>query len=90
MIGDRLFDGAEPLSPATQAYSYRQKVQRAFAVELLSPYEAVDDMLGTDTSEERETEIADHFQVSPLAIWTMLANKGRISPQSASFVPSHL
>lgn len=89
LIGDRLFDGAEPLSPATQAYSYRQKAQRAFAAELLSPYDAVADMLGADTSEERQAEAAEHFEVSPLAIWTMLANKGRISPQSASFVPSH-
>lgn len=90
LIGDRLFDGSEPLSSATQAYSYRQKAQRAFAAELLSPYEAVDDMLGTDTSEERQTEIADHFQVSPLTIWTMLTNKCRISRQSSSFVPDHL
>ena len=90
LIGDRLFDGTEPLSPATQAYSYRQKAQRAFAAELLSPYDAVADMLGADTSEERQAEAAEHFEVSPLAIWTMLANKGRISPQSASFVPSHL
>lgn len=85
-----MFDGAEPLSPATQAYSYRQKAQRAFAAELLSPYDAVDDMLGTDTSEDRQTEIADHFQVSPLTIWTMLTNKGRISPQNAPLPPDRV
>ena len=36
LIGDRLFGGSRRLFPATQAYSYRQKAQRAFAAELLS------------------------------------------------------
>lgn len=90
LIGDRLFDGAEPLALATQSYSYRQKAQRAFAAELLSPYEAVGNMLGTDTSEERQTDVADHFRVSPLAIWTLLVNKGRISRENAPFVPETL
>ena len=79
LIGDRLFDGTEPLSLATQAYSYRQKAQRAFAAELLSPYDAVDELVGRDISEERQTEVAEYFKVSPLAIWTMLVNKGRIA-----------
>ena len=83
LIGDRLLDGTERLSPATQAYSYRQKAQRAFAAELLSPYEAVDDMLGVDTSEEGQTEAAEHFQVSPMAIRTQLANKGRVAREHA-------
>ncbi len=90
LIGDRLLDGAEPLSPATQSHSYRQKVQRAFAAELLSPYEAVVDMLGTDTSEEHQAEAAEHFQVSPLAIWTMLVNKGHVSQEPARFVYDRL
>lgn len=84
LIGDRLFDGTERLSPATQAYSYRQKAQRAFAAELLSPYEAVDDMLGADVSEERQAEAAEHFQVSPMTIWTQLVNKGRIGREHAT------
>ncbi len=50
---------------------------------LLSPYEAVDDMLGADTSEERQTEVAEHFQVSPMAIWTQLVNKGRVAREHA-------
>lgn len=90
LIGDRLLDGAEPLSPATQSHSYRQKAQRAFAAELLSPYEAVADMLGTDTSEEHQAEAAEHFQVPPLAIWTMLVNKGHVSQESAPLVYDRL
>ena len=36
LIADRLFDNdiGDPLLPATQAYTYRQKAQRAFAAEL--------------------------------------------------------
>ena len=90
LIGDRLVDGAERLLPATRAYSYRQKAQRAFAAELLSPYDAVDDMLDIDISEERQTEVAEHFQVSPLAIRTLLVNKGRISRENAPFVSNRL
>ena len=51
LIGDRLLsnqacDFAEPLFPATRTYSYRQKTQRAFAAELLSPFASVDEMWG--------------------------------------------
>ena len=90
LIGDRLVDGVERLLPATRAHSYRQKAQRAFAAELLSPYDAVDEMLDIDISEERQTEVAEHFQVSPLAIRTLLVNKGRISREIAPFVSDRL
>ncbi len=90
LIGDRLVDGVERLLPATRAHSYRQKAQRAFAAELLSPYDAVDDMLDIDISEERQTEVAEHFQVSPLAIRTLLVNKGRISRENAPFASDRL
>ena len=90
LIGDRLVDGVERLLPATRAHSYRQKAQRAFAAELLSPYDAVDDMLDIDISEERQTEVAEHFQVSPLAIRTLLVNKGRISRDNTPFVSDRL
>ena len=90
LIGDRLVDGVERLLPATRAHSYRQKAQRAFAAELLCPYDAVDDMLDIDISEERQTEVAEHFQVSPLAIRTLLVNKGRIARDNAPFVSDRL
>lgn len=90
LIGDRLVAGVERLLPATRAHSYRQKAQRAFAAELLSPYDAVDDMLDIDISEERQTEVAEHFHVSPLAIRTLLVNKGRISRENAPFVSDRL
>ena len=79
LIGDRLFSEseftpAEPLSPATGSYSYRQKAQRAFAAELLSPWEAVRIMLKDDVSPENQEQVAEHFSVSPLTISTLLAN----------------
>ena len=83
LIGDRLFGGARRLFPATQAYSYRQKAQRAFAAELLSPFEAVNEMLGNDDSDEKQADIAQHYTVSPMMIRTLLVNKGRISLQDA-------
>lgn len=82
LIGDRLFTGiahtqTEPLSPATRSYSYRQKAQRAFAAELLSPWEAVKDILGNDFSQENQEQVADHFDVSPMTISTLLVNNER-------------
>ena len=79
LLGDRLFSDSayndqEPLSPATRSYSYRQKAQRAFAAELLSPWPAVKEMLGSDYSEENQERIADHFQVSYRTINTLLLN----------------
>ena len=85
LLGDRLLGHAEPLSPATRAYTYRQKAQRAFAAELLCPYEAVCEFLGNDRSEERYDDAADHFNVSSLTISTLLLNNER-SEQSWSAV----
>ena len=79
LIGDRLFaDGrhaaAEPLLPATRSHSYRQKAQRAFAAQLLSPWEVVQDMLGDDCSQENQDRVAEHFDVSSMTIRTLLDN----------------
>ena len=79
LIGDRLFaDGlhepTEPLLPATRSHSYRQKAQRAFAAQLLSPWEAVRDMLGNDCSQENQEQVAEHFAVSSMTIRTLLDN----------------
>ena len=48
LIGGRIFADAEPLTPATTASTYRQQLQRAFAVELLCPFAALE---GTRCSE---------------------------------------
>ncbi|WP_313231076.1 hypothetical protein [Sphingobium yanoikuyae] len=78
LIGDNLLNGAERLHPATRAYTYRQKAQRSFAAELLSPFRVVDDMLGGDYSVDAQEDVARHFAVSPMTINTLLKNHGRI------------
>ena len=89
LIGDRMLGAAggrpaaERLFPATQAYSYRQKAQRAFAAELLSPFGAVEDILEGDYSEDKQTEAARRFAVSPMTIQTQLVNHGRLDRADA-------
>ena len=79
ILGDRLIRGqGNALFPATRANTYWQKMQRSFAAELLSPFVAVDDAMEGDYSEERQQEVAERFEVSPLAINTLLKNHGRI------------
>jgi hypothetical protein len=79
LIGDRLAGrGVAKLFPATRAYTYRQKMQRSFAAEFLSPFEAVDNMLTGDYSMENQLDVAEHFEVSPLTIRTLLVNHGRL------------
>ncbi len=84
LLGDNIFASGmpsyqEPLSPATRSHSYRQKAQRAFAAELLSPWPAVKEMLGNDYSEENQEQVADHFSVSQITISTLLMNNADIS-----------
>lgn len=83
LLGDRLAgcqpDAAcETLAPATRSESYRQKTQRAFAAELLCPYEAIDDMLDGDLSQDKQGEVATYFKVSPLVVYVQLVNHGRL------------
>lgn len=66
------------LFPATRAYTYRQKMQRSFAAEFLSPFEAVDEMLAGDYSDENQADIAAQFNVSERTVRTLLVNHHRI------------
>lgn len=79
LLADRVVPGTSGrLHAATRAYTYRQKMQRAFAAELLSPFEAVDAMLGGDYSAEAQAEAAEHFQVSERTILTLLVSHRRL------------
>lgn len=80
ILGDRIARRqSSRLFPATRAYTYRQKMQRSFAAELLSPFDAVDEMLNGDYSLENQQEIADYFNVSPMTIRTSLVNCANLS-----------
>ena len=76
LIGDRIFADPEALAPATRTASttYRQQLQRAFAVELLCPFAALEDRLKGDTSDDACADAAAAFDVSPLAIRRQLEN----------------
>jgi len=78
LLGDRLISATGALHPATRASTYRQKAQRAFAAELLSPFEVVDELLAGDYSTENQQDVAERFAVSDLTIDTLLKNHGRI------------
>jgi len=79
LLADRLVaGGADRLRAATRAYTYRQKMQRSFAAEFLSPFDAVDALLAGDYSAEAQVDAAEHFHVSPLTIRTLLVNHGRL------------
>jgi hypothetical protein len=83
LIGDTLIAADGALHPATRTYTYRQKAQRSFAAELLSPFDAVDEIMAGDYSDERQQDVAEYFDVSPMTINTLLKNHGRL-PREAS------
>ncbi len=79
LLADRMVSAPHgKLHAATRAYTYRQKMQRSFAAELLSPFEAVEARLDGDYSAEAQADAAEHFQVSDLTIRTLLVNHHRL------------
>lgn len=87
LIGDRVARDfwklpEEPLSPATGTSSYRQKLQRAFAAELLCPIEYIDEITGKDYSLEKQRDVADEFNVSEQVVSWQIWNNNRISESS--------
>ena len=75
LIGDRVTAlGNGQLAPVTRSHTYRQKMQRSFAAEFLSPFEAIADRLHQDFSDEGVQGAAEYFNVSPLAVKTLLVN----------------
>ncbi len=83
LLGDRIIAPApRRLFPATRAHTYRQKMQRSFSAELLSPFETVDGMLEGDYSMENREEVAEHFRVSEWTIRTLLVNHHRLEREA--------
>ena len=79
LLGELIIGGHDAvLLPATQAFTFKQKAQRSFAAEFLSPFEAVEDVLGNDLGRDRVEDTARHFDVSPLVVETLLMNHGRM------------
>lgn len=91
LLGDRICvpEGGK-LKAATQAYTYRQKMQRSFAAEFLCPFEALENWLGGNYSNEMIENAADHFTVSPRLVETMLVNNGRIDRSGLEADPERI
>lgn len=82
LIGDRLIWGSQPMRPSTDARTYRQKAQRAFAAEFLAPLEAVKARAKGDYSDDAKEEVARHFRVSSMVIDRLLKNN-HVIPRDA-------
>ncbi|TNY30803.1 hypothetical protein FHY64_16945 [Pelagovum pacificum] len=78
LIGDQLMNPPGSLHPAISSSTYRQKAQRSFAAELLAPFSVIDELMAGDYSEEKQQDIADLFDVSPMVINTLLRTHDKI------------
>ena len=80
LLGDSLMsDYRERLLPATRTYTYRQKMQRAFAAELLAPAETLINAFADGVTEDAIEEAANDFQVSSWVVTRALINQGVLS-----------
>lgn len=85
LLGDHLLFGqGQAVLPATRAYTFRQKAQRSFAAELLSPLAPVSGMLAGDFSDDAIEDVARHFDVSPWTIRTLLMNHGLLDREPSA------
>lgn len=77
LLGDRLMIASrEPLQPATSTRTFRQKIQRAFAAELLCPFDSLQDVINEEYTAESVEKAARHFDVSPVLVSNQLQNHG--------------
>ena len=83
LLCDSLLHEQEPLHPSFSISTYRQKTQKAFAAELLCPYDALKDFLGDDFSNEKQQTASKHFNVSERTVESILKNHGDIERSDA-------
>lgn len=78
LLGDHLYYQAEeePCLTCTDLRTSRQKFQRAFAAEFLSPLEGLQEILESDFSESSLEDAAEEYQVSTQTVESMLINNG--------------
>ena len=80
IIGDHLVAGeGEDLLPVTDVHTDRQRFQRAFAQELLCPFDALRECMGSRTPDDEFIEDAALlFGVSPMLVRNALVNNGAL------------
>ena len=87
LLGDHIaYATNDKLRPVTDAYTYRQKMQRAFAGEFLCPFDALSDQLGGNFGEDRIDEAAEYFNVSNQTVKTMLTNHGILEREEFAMI----
>ena len=74
IAGALVFRSNQRWLPVTDASTAHQKIQRAFAAELLAPVADLKQALASDFSDAAIEEVADEFDVSPLVVSSQLAN----------------
>lgn len=72
--------------PLTDRGTARQKMQRAFAAEFLTPINEIHDLIGDEYTIERFEEVGDRYGVSALAVRSHLANHGFLSPEDVTAI----
>ena len=85
LVGDHIdtLASEERLLPSTRAKTARQKFQRAFAQELLCPYEDLQVSLDTDSPDEDDIDrVAEEYGVSTRMIESTLVNKRMLARDS--------
>ena len=76
------------LLPGTSALTSRQKFQRAFAQELLCPFQDLKEYIGAESvDQDVMEEAAHHFGVSPMLIEHTLVNKNLLDRDSILPLP---
>lgn len=87
LLGDYLQygNGVKSWLTSTDLRTSRQKYQRAFAAEFLSPVSGVLEFIGSDFSESMIEDAAAYFEVSTQTVESMLFNNGMISSSHVAF-----
>lgn len=89
LLGDKLLvRNGESLQPATSTHTFRQKMQRAFAAELLCPFDALVARLDGDHSDDSIDEAAKKFRVSPRLVALRLENNGMLDSRRTRYAPA--
>jgi hypothetical protein len=77
MIGDAIWTKQAPFGVISRAKTERQKFQRAFAQSLLCPFASLRKRVDlSNPTEEQIARAANHFDVRPIVVQTLLVNKG--------------
>ena len=89
LLGDYLQYGGGGTTwlASTDLRTSRQKYQRAFAAEFLSPLSGVREFIGSDFSESMLEDAAAYFDVSTRTVESMLVNNGMIGSSHVEAAP---